>query len=75
MVLLAVVMLFTLAIAGGATLLQPVSAADQTSVHVADRTVSRATPAADRLSVNPADRTPVRVVGAPFVPNTTPRER
>jgi hypothetical protein len=29
----------------------------------------------DKKPVYLADQTPVRVVGAPFVPNTTPRER
>ena len=63
LVLLAVVTLFTLGIAGGATLLQPVSAADRT------------TPSTSRPSTDLTGRTPVRVVGAPFVPNTHPRER
>jgi hypothetical protein len=77
LVLLAVVTLFTLAIAGGATLLQPVSAADKMPVHVADRTIAGAAPApsAGRQSVNLSGQTPARVVGAPFVPNTNPRER
>jgi len=74
-VLLAVVTVFTLAIAGGATLLQPVSAADKTPVRVADRIVGATAPAAGRPSVNLAGQTQARVVGAPFVPNTNPRER
>jgi hypothetical protein len=32
-------------------------------------------PVADRKPVHLADRAPVRVIGAPFVPNTNPRER
>jgi hypothetical protein len=32
-------------------------------------------PVADNKPVHLADRTPVRVIGAPFVPNTNPRER
>ena len=75
LVLLAVVTVFTLAIAGGATLLQPVSAADKTPVRVADRIVGGTAPSAGRPSVNLAGQTPARVVGAPFVPNTNPRER
>jgi len=77
LVLLAVVMVFTLAIAGGATLLQPVSAADKTPIRVADRIVggTASTLSAGRQSVNLAGQTPARVVGAPFVPNTNPRER
>jgi hypothetical protein len=74
LVLLAVVTLFTLAIAGGATLLKPVSAADKNPVYVASRTVGSAA-AASGSTVDPSRQTPVRVVGAPFVPNTNPRER
>jgi hypothetical protein len=29
----------------------------------------------DKQSVHLADQAPVRVIGAPFVPNTNPRER
>jgi hypothetical protein len=32
-------------------------------------------PSADKKPVYLADRTPVRVVGAPFVPNTDPHKR
>jgi hypothetical protein len=32
-------------------------------------------PAATQTPTYRADRTPVRIVGTPFVPNTTPRER
>lgn len=46
-------------IAGGATLLGPVPAS----------------PAKDKKPVYVADRTSIRVIGAPFVPNTNPRER
>ena len=46
-------------IAGGATLLRP----------------APAPPAVDQKPIYVADRTSVRVVGAPFVPNTNPRER
>lgn len=59
LVLLVVVTAFTAAIAGGASLLQPAPA----------RAVVKQLRVADR---EPA---PARVVGAPFVPNTNPRER
>jgi hypothetical protein len=74
MVLLAVVTLFTAGIAGGATLVA--SAADRNPVHFAVRS-ARAEPAppADTQIVNVGDQKAVRVIGAPFVPNTNPRER
>ena len=75
LVLLAVVALFTLAIAGGASLLKPVSAADKNPVHVAGRTVGSAAPASGSATNNLTRQTPVRVVGAPFVPNINPSER
>jgi hypothetical protein len=55
LVMLAVVTLFTAAIATGAAFMRRPAAANQ--------------------PVYLADQTPVRVVGAPFVPNTNPRER
>jgi hypothetical protein len=73
LVLLAVVTLFTLAIAGGATLLEPVSATDKNPVYVAGRTAGSAA-ATSGSTVDPR-QTPVRMVGAPFVPNINPRER
>jgi hypothetical protein len=76
LVLLAVVTLFTLAIAGGATLLKPVSAADKNPVYVAGRTVgSAASASSGGAANNPTRQAPVRVVGAPFVPNINPSER
>ncbi len=74
MVLLAVVTSFSLAIAGGATLL---GFDDNKSVRFADRTTGRVeqTPSPDRRIIYVNDQPPVRVVGAPFVPNTNPRER
>jgi capsular polysaccharide biosynthesis protein len=62
LLLLILVTVFSTAIAGGASLLAaaPESSPDKKTVYVADRS---------------ADRSPVRVVGAPFVPNTNPRER
>jgi hypothetical protein len=59
MVLLAAVTAVSLIVAGGAALLNPA-------------------PAQEMATAPPAylaDSTPVRVVGAPFVPNTNPRER
>ena len=54
--LLAAVTLFSVAVAGVVSLLEPASVpAIQKPVYV-------------------ADQTPVRVIGTPFVPNTTPRE-
>ncbi len=74
LILLAVVTLFTAAIAGGATLIKP---AERNPVQLADRSAPRAqkAPAAETPVVYVADQPPVRVVGAPFVPNTNPRER
>jgi len=69
MVLLAVVTLFTAAIAGGASL---VGSNDKNAIHFADRS-ARAEPASFDKQTN-TDR-PVRIIGAPFVPNTNPHER
>jgi hypothetical protein len=59
MILLAAVTFVSVAGAGAVALLQPAPAQE----------MAQATPA------YLADPTPVRVVGAPFVPNTNPRER
>jgi hypothetical protein len=73
MVLLAVVASFSVAVAGGATLL---GFAGNTPVRFADRTTGvEQAPAPDRRIIYVGDQPPVRVVGAPFVPNTNPRER
>jgi hypothetical protein len=73
MVLLAVVTVFTAGIAGGATL---VASADRKPIHFADRSARvEQAPPADRQIINVSDKKPVRVIGAPFVPNTNPRER
>jgi hypothetical protein len=59
MVLLAAVALVSVMVAGGVALLDPA-------------------PAPQPVAAQPAylaDSTPVRIVGAPFVPNTNPRER
>jgi hypothetical protein len=74
MVLLAVVTFFSVAIAGGAALL---GFADNEPVQLADRTIGRVeqAPPPDKRIIYISDRPSVRVVGAPFVPNTNPRER
>ena len=59
MVLLAAVTLVSAIVAGGVALLEPATAQQEAS-----------TPPAYL-----ADSTPVRVVGAPFVPNTDPHRR
>ena len=59
LILLVMVTVVSAMIAGGATLLGP----------------APASPAKDKKPVYVADRTSIRVIGAPFVPNTNPRER
>ena len=74
MVLLAIVTSFSVAIAGGAMLL---GFADSKPVQLADRTAGRVeqAPLPDKRLIYVNDQRPVRVIGAPFVPNTNPRER
>jgi hypothetical protein len=74
MVLLAVVASFGVAIAGGATLL---GFAGNNSVEFADRAADRVeqAPSANKRIIYVNDQPQVRVIGAPFVPNTNPRER
>ncbi|MBN8989845.1 MAG: hypothetical protein J0H42_16455 [Rhizobiales bacterium] len=69
LVLLAGVTLVSVAIAGGAALMEPGSAAGR-PFYLA----SAATPGAENKPARLADQVPVRIVGAPFVPNTNPRE-
>ena len=59
MVLLAAVTLFSLVVAGVASVLEPAPVA----------------PSETTNQISLVDQTPVRVIGAPFVPNTNPRER
>ena len=59
MVLLAAVTAFSLAVAGIVALFEPATASQEVA----------------KPPAYLADTTPVRVVGAPFVPNTHPRER
>lgn len=77
MILLATVALFSVTVAGGAALLEPVPATSTKAAYLADRTVARVeqAPSADTQPVHAAEQMPVRVIGAPFVPNTNPRER
>jgi len=74
MVLLAAVTLFSVAIAGGAAL---IGFTDNKPVRLADRMAGRVEdgPSPDKRIIYVSDQPPVRVVGAPFVPNTNPRER
>jgi hypothetical protein len=74
MVLLAVVTLVSAAIAGGASLVGPT---EKNTAHVADRTIARGekAPSSDKRIIYFSDQPPVRVIGAPFEPNTNPRER
>ncbi len=69
MFLLAVVTVFTVVIAASASL---VTAPDKAPVQFAAR-AEQAT--ADKPIVYVTDQPAVRVVGAPFVPNTNPRQR
>jgi hypothetical protein len=73
MVLLGIVTLFSVAIAGGAALL----GADNERVQLADRTTGRVeqAPPPDKRIIYVTDQPPVRIIGAPFVPNTNPRDR
>jgi hypothetical protein len=73
MLLFAAITLFSVAIAGGAALLEAAPMTGKKPVYLADRTVP--VPPADRKPVYLADQTPARVVGTPFVPNVNPRER
>lgn len=74
MVLLAVVTCIGVAVAGGASLL---GSGSSNAVRFADQTtgVTEPAPRSDRRIIYVNDQPPVRVVGAPFVPNTNPRER
>jgi len=71
MVLLAGVTLLSVAVAAAAAWLEPASGGKSTP----DYASSAAPSSVEKQSVRLADQTPVRVIGAPFVPNTNPRER
>jgi hypothetical protein len=73
MFLLAVVAVVTSVLAAGSSLVAP---SDMKPVRFAERTTARAEQmVADKPVVYVTDQPAVRVVGAPFVPNTHPRER
>jgi hypothetical protein len=74
MILLAVVASFSVAIAGGAALL---GFAGKEPAQFADRTTGRVeqAPSPDKRIIYVSDQPSVRVIGAPFIPNTNPRER
>ncbi|MET3839113.1 hypothetical protein [Bradyrhizobium sp. OAE829] len=82
LVLLAGVTLVSTVIAGAAGFWEPASAVSKNKqVYAAAATAS--SPSTKAATASPAarqparliDQTPVRVIGAPFVPNTNPRER
>lgn len=90
LVLLACVALTSTAVAGGAALLEPAATVSKSRpVYAAAATSSSAAAApapalkasaapnspAENKPARLVDQTPVRVIGAPFVPNTNPRER
>lgn len=79
MVLLAVVALFAVVVSSGATLVGP---NDNAPARLADRTTASESASAlaqrrsaDQPIINVSDQPQVRIIGAPFVPNTNPRER
>ena len=71
LVLLAAVTLVSTVIAGAAALLEPALAASRSGSFYA----AAAAPSANVTPARLVDQIPVRVVGAPFVPNTNPRQR
>lgn len=81
LVLLAGVTLVSTVIAGGAALLEPASTVSKIRpVYAAaapspSANAAPASAAAERKPARLVDQIPARVVGAPFVPNTNPRQR
>ena len=82
LVLLAGVTMVSAVIAGAAALLEPASAVSKTRpIYAAaaapspSANAATTSPAADRKPARLVDQIPVRVVGAPFVLNTNPRQR
>ena len=88
LILLTGVTLVSVVIAGAAGFWEPASAVSKSRLVYAAAATSSSPAAASSPSANatttssaaakPArlvDQTPVRVIGAPFVPNTNPRER
>lgn len=72
MFLLALVTVFTVVIAASASWVVP---KDKAPVQFAERTTRVEQAAAEKSVVYVTDQPAVRVVGAPFVLNTNPRER
>ena len=79
MVLLAAVTLVSVAIAGGAALVgsSDITPGDRTFGNAQSRAFGQAQsiPSSNTSIIKVSDQAPVRVVGAPFVPNTNPSER
>jgi hypothetical protein len=71
MVLLAGVTLLSVTVATTAAWLEPASAGKSTPDYASAPPPS----SVEKPSIRLADQAPVRVIGAPFVPNTNPRER
>ena len=72
MILLAAVTLVSVAVAGGAALLDT---NDKKPVRLSDRTTGAPVSSSDKSVIFVSDQPTVRVVGTPFSPNTNPRER
>jgi hypothetical protein len=74
MVLLAAVTCVSVVVAGGASLL---GSGESGPVRSADRVAGRVQPMSspDKPVIYAGDQQAVRMIGAPFVPNTNPRER
>jgi hypothetical protein len=70
MVLFAAVTCVSLAVAGGASLF---GAGESGRLGAADRAERSSSP--DKPIIYASDQPTVRMIGAPFVPNTNPRER
>ncbi|MBR1246121.1 hypothetical protein JQ609_04145 [Bradyrhizobium sp. AUGA SZCCT0169] len=78
LVLLTGVTLVSAVIAGAAGFWEPASDVSKNRQVYAAAATSSSAAAASPAARQPArlvDQTPVRVIGAPFVPNTNPRER
>ena len=73
-VLLSGVCLVSALIAGAATVLEPTSGVNKSRpVYLAHAAATSST--AERKPAQPAEPIAVRVIGAPFLPNTNPRQR
>jgi hypothetical protein len=76
MILLAAVTLVSVAIAGGVALFEPAATKATTKpVRFMDRPLADTGSADGNRIIAVSDGSPVRVVGAPFVPNTNPHQR